>query len=183
MAEEKYKRPSWDEYFMGIVKATSSRGTCDRGRSGCLIAKDKRIVSTGYVGAPIGLPHCDDAGHEMHTVTHADGHSSRHCIRTTHAELNAICQAARVGVAVEGSTLYCKMTPCYTCAKMIVNAGIKRVVCEQDYHAGTRSKEVFKEAGIKYDLLSSKMTAYDDQSAKEKTKESENGPVDQHING
>jgi len=164
MTEKKpYKRPSWDEYFMDIVKMVGTRGTCDRGRSGCVIVKDKRVVSTGYVGSPVGLPHCDDIGHEMHTVTHEDGHDSRHCIRTAHAEQNAIAQAARFGVSLEGGTLYCKMTPCYACAKMIINAGIKRVVCEQDYHAGQRSKEILAEAGIKYDLLNNAITAYADQ--------------------
>ena len=124
MGEEKYKRPSWDEYFMKIVEIVGSRATCDRGRSGCVITKDRRIVSTGYVGSPAGIAHCDDVGHEMHTVTHADGKQTRHCIRTTHAEQNAIAQAARVGASLDGGTLYCKMTPCYVCAKMIINTGI-----------------------------------------------------------
>ncbi len=163
MEEEKYKRPSWDEYFMEIVKIIGSRGTCDRGRSGCVITSDKRIISTGYVGSPVGLPHCDEVGHEMHTVVHEDNHETRHCIRTAHAEQNAIIQAARIGVALEGATLYCKMTPCYACAKMIINAGIKRVVCEEDYHAGQRSKEVFKEAGVLYELLNNRVTEYADQ--------------------
>ncbi len=158
-----YKRPSWDEYFMQIVAIVGNRGSCDRGRSGAVITKDKRIISTGYAGSPIGLPHCDEVGHELHTVTNGDGKESRHCIRTTHAEQNAICQAARAGVALEGGTLYCKMTPCYVCAKMIINAGIIKVVCAQDYHAGERSKEIFKEAGIEYVLLSSDMTKYEDQ--------------------
>ena len=165
--QQKYNRPSWDEYFMKIVEMIGSRGTCDRGRTGCVITKNKRIISTGYVGSPIGLPHCDDVGHEMHTVTHPDGHQSRHCIRTTHAEQNAICQAARVGVSLEGATLYIKMTPCYTCAKMIINAGIKRVVCDQDYHAGARSKEIFAEAGIQFKLLNNKMTTYTDMAPNE----------------
>lgn len=166
MGEEKYNRPSWDEYFMEIVKIVGSRGTCDRGRSGCVITRDKRIISTGYVGSPIGLVHCDEVGHEMHTVVHADNHESRHCIRTAHAEQNAIVQSARFGVALEGATLYCKMTPCYACAKMIINAGIKRVVCEEDYHAGQRSKDVFKEVCIQYDLLNNRMTEYADQGGK-----------------
>ncbi len=160
--EKKYIRPGWDEYFMKIAQTAATRGTCDRGRAGCVIVKDKRIISTGYVGAPIGLPHCDEIGHEMHTVIHADGKETRHCIRTAHAEQNAICQAARVGAKIEGATLYCKMTPCYTCAKMIINSGIKRVVCEQDYHAGARTKEIFLEAGIEYDLLNDRVTEYED---------------------
>jgi dCMP deaminase len=157
-----FKRPSWDEYFMKMTEMAGSRGTCDRGRSGCVITKDKRIISTGYVGSPIDTMHCDEAGHEMHTVTHPDGSQSRHCIRTTHAEQNAICQAARVGIALEGATLYCKMTPCYTCAKMIINSGIKRVVCENDYHAGKRSKEIFAESGVQFKLLNPEMVTYAD---------------------
>lgn len=161
---EQYYRPSWDEYFLKIVEIIGSRGTCDRGRSGCVITKNKRIISTGYVGSPVGLAHCDEIGHEMHTVTHIDGNQSRHCIRTSHAEENAIVQAARFGVSLEGATLYCKMTPCYTCAKMIINAGIKRVVSKQDYHGSSRSKEIFAEAGIRFNLLNNIITTYDDMS-------------------
>ncbi len=168
MEEQKHQRPSWDEYFSEIVKIVGSRGTCDRGRIGCVIVKDKKIIATGYAGAPAGLKHCDEVGHEMNTVVHADNHESRHCIRTTHAEQNAIVQAARFGAAIDGASLYCKSTPCYACAKMIINAGIKRVVCEEDYHAGERSKEVFKEAGIKYELLSNRMTTYEDMGGENK---------------
>ncbi|MFA6160149.1 MAG: cytidine/deoxycytidylate deaminase family protein [Parcubacteria group bacterium] len=157
-----YIRPSWDEYFLNLVELVGTRGTCDRGRSGCVIVKDKRILSTGYVGSPIGTKHCDEIGHEMHTVQHEDGHESKHCIRTAHAEQNAIVNAARFGMALEGATLYCHMTPCYACAKMVINAGIKRVVCNKDYHAGGRSKEIFKEAGISYDLISTEMQTYKD---------------------
>jgi len=160
---EVYSRPTWDEYFIKIMEMVGSRGSCDRGRSGCVITRDRRIISTGYVGSPVGLPHCDEAGHEMHTVLHDDGTQTRHCIRTAHAEQNAICEAARMGIALEGATLYCKMTPCYTCAKMIINAGIKRVVCAQDYHASARSKEIFKEGGIDYTLVSEETTKYADQ--------------------
>lgn len=161
MTEEKYIRPSWDEYFLKIVELVGSRGTCDRGRSGCVITKDRRILATGYVGSPIGIDHCDEIGHEMHTVRHADGHETQHCIRTSHAELNAIANAARFGVSLEGSTLYCHMTPCYTCAKVIINAGIKRVVANMDYHAGERSKEVFKEAGVQYELVNNEIQKYE----------------------
>lgn len=161
--EPAYSRPSWDDYFVEIMHAVGARSTCDRGRSGCVIAKDKRIVSTGYVGAPGGCRHCDEAGHEMHTVVNENGTESHHCIRTTHAEQNAIAQAARIGTSTEGATLYCKMTPCYTCAKIIVNAGIVRVVAENDYHAGARSKEIFKEAGVKYALLNKETQKYPNQ--------------------
>lgn len=158
-----YVRPSWDEYFMKITEMVGSRGSCDRGRAGCVITKNNRIISTGYAGSPIGLPHCDEADHEMHTVIHPDGSQSRHCIRTAHAEQNAICEAARMGIALEGGTLYCKMTPCYTCAKMIINSGIKRVVCAKDYHASARSKEIFKEANIEFSLVSTDTEEYDDK--------------------
>ncbi len=158
-----HQRPSWDKYFMKIAEIIGSRGTCDRGRAACVITHDKRIIATGYVGSPIGLAHCDDVGHEMHTVINEDGSTSRHCVRATHAEQNAICEAARMGIALKDGTLYCKMTPCYTCAKMIINTGIKRVVCAQDYHSSKRSKEIFSEAKIELILLDTKMTKYNDQ--------------------
>jgi len=160
MNEEKTIRPSWDEYFSHLANLVGERGTCDRGHCGALVTKDRRIVSTGYAGSPSGTVHCDEAGHEMHTVTHEDGSVSKHCIRTTHAEQNAICQAARFGIALDGGTLYTKMAPCYACAKMIINAGIRRVVCSQDYQSSARSKEIFKEAGIDFVLLDDKVTEY-----------------------
>ncbi len=158
-----HKRPSWDEYFMEIMDAVAKRATCDRGRSGCVIARDKRIVATGYVGSPAGTAHCDEVGHEMSTVISDDGSESKHCIRTAHAEQNAIVHAARAGVALEGSTLYRNMTPCYACAKMIINAGIVRVIAKKDYHAGTRSKEIFKEANVQFELLNDVIEAYTNQ--------------------
>ncbi|MDD5318882.1 MAG: cytidine/deoxycytidylate deaminase family protein [Candidatus Pacebacteria bacterium] len=158
----KKERPSWDEYFLGIMDMVAARSTCDRGRSGCVIAKDKRIVSTGYVGAPAGCAHCDEVGHEMHTVVQEDGTQSRHCVRTTHAEQNAVAQAARSGSSTDGATLYCKMTPCYVCAKMIINAGITRVVATKDYHGGGRSKEIFKESGVQFELLDDALEVYED---------------------
>ncbi len=148
-----HKRPSWDEYFLQMADMIGSRGTCDRGRAGCVITKDKRILSTGYVGAPVGLQHCDEVGHEMHTVTNEDGTQSRHCIRTAHAEQNAINNAARTGIAVEGGTLYCKMIPCYKCAQSVINAGIVRVVALKDYHGASRTKEILKQANIAYEIL------------------------------
>jgi len=160
---EVYQRPSWDEYFIKIMEMVGSRGSCDRGRAGCVITRENRIIATGYAGSPAGLPHCDEVGHEMHTIIHADGLQTRHCIRTVHAEQNAICEAARMGIALERATLYCKMTPCYVCAKMIINAGIKKVVCSQDYHASARSKEIFKEAGIAFNLLDESVLEYEDK--------------------
>jgi dCMP deaminase len=178
-----YQRPTWDEYFMKVVEIVGSRGTCDRGRAGCVIAKEKRIIATGYVGSPVGTKHCDEIGHEMHTVIHADGSQTRHCIRTTHAEQNAICTAARFGVALEGGTLYVKMTPCYTCAKMIINCGIKRVVAGQDYHASRRSKEIFAEAGVELNILNDEVTVYADMSPEENYISQKEADNDINFNG
>ena len=148
-----YQRPSWDEYFMEVARAIAKRATCDRGRSGCVIARDKQILVTGYVGSPVGFPHCDDVGHQLKKVIHEDGTITQHCVRTVHAEQNAICQAARLGISIEGGTLYCKMTPCRTCAMLLINCGIKRVVCERRYHAGAESEEMFKQAGISIEYM------------------------------
>ncbi len=158
--KEVKKRPSWDEYFIQLAEMVGTRGTCDRGYAGSIITKNKRILATGYVGAPAGLPSCDEVGHEMHTVTQEDGTVSKHCIRTSHAEQNAINNAARIGVAVEGATLYCKMVPCYKCAQSIINTGIIRVVAMKDYHGGSRTKEIFKDAKIEFELLSNETETY-----------------------
>ncbi len=156
-------RPTWDEYFMEIMRSVAKRATCDRGRSGCVVARDNRILVTGYVGSPRGIGHCDDIGHELKTTTHEDKSTTTHCVRTTHAEQNAICQAAKMGISVDGATLYCSMTPCYTCAKMLINAGIARVVCEKDYHASKETKRVFAEADVRLDILNSECARYQNQ--------------------
>jgi len=143
------KRPSWDEYFIELSRTVAKRATCDRGRSGCVIVKDNQILVTGYVGAPSGLPHCDEVGHKMKKMVHEDGSTTQHCVRTVHAEQNALCQAAKKGIAVEGATLYCKMTPCRTCAMLIINCGIKRVVCEKKYHDSKDSLEMFNKQMLK----------------------------------
>lgn len=158
--QKKIPRPTWDEYFIEIMNSVSKRATCDRGKSGCVIVKNKHILVTGYVGSPAGLPHCDEVGHQMKAIVHEDGKITNHCVRTAHAEQNAICQAAKLGIPLDGSTLYCRMTPCSTCAKMIINSGIKRVVCEKKYHAGKESEEIFKQAGVKLDMLSDETMKY-----------------------
>ncbi len=159
------KRPGWDDYFIHIMHALAARGTCDRGKSGALIVKNKRILSTGYVGSPAGLAHCDDIGHQFIKRINENETISLHCIRTTHAEANAIVQAARHGISVEGATLYCQMAPCYDCAKMIINAGIKRVVAERDYQASANSKKIFAKAGVKLDIKIKEVTPYAKQKA------------------
>jgi len=161
--ETKYKRPSWDEYFMEIANTVSKRATCDRGRSGCVIVRDRQILVTGYVGSPKGLPHCDEVGHQFRRVVHEDGTVSEHCVRTVHAEQNAICQAAKLGISLDGATLYCRMTPCRVCAMLIINCGIKRVVCEKKYHDGAESEEMFKMAGVQLEFFSEDVMKYDRQ--------------------
>ena len=163
MNEERYVRPTWDEYFMEVCRAIAKRATCDRGRSGCVIARDNQLLVTGYVGAPRGLPHCDDVGHQFKKVQHEDGSISQHCVRTVHAEQNAICQAAKRGISIDGATLYCKMTPCRTCAMLIINCGIKRVIAEKRYHDSADSVEMFKQAGVILEHLSDSVEEYQGQ--------------------
>jgi len=138
MTNDQPQRPSWDEYFMGITFEVAKRSTCDRARVGAIIVKDKRILTTGYNGAPRGLPHCDEVGHLL---------VNGHCVRTLHAEQNAIIQAALHGVSTDGGTLYVTHQPCLNCAKMIINAGIRRVV-----YAGTypdeNSQAFMAQAGV-----------------------------------
>lgn len=159
----KNKRPSWDEYFLEIAKVVATRATCDRGKNGAVIAKNKRILTTGYVGSPINLPHCSEVGHMLHDVVDENGKISKHCVRTVHAEQNAILQAALHGVSTENATLYTKFEPCFTCAKMIINAGIKRVVCERKYHAGELTRKLFKDAGVELVTLKDEVEEYANQ--------------------
>jgi dCMP deaminase len=112
------ERASWNEYFMNIAREVSTRSTCDRKFVGALIVRDKSILATGYNGSLRGLAHCDDDGHLME-----DGH----CVRTVHAEANAIVQAARHGVRIEGASMYVTASPCWGCFRLIANAGIVRV--------------------------------------------------------
>lgn len=137
-AEINDKRVGWDDYFMNIAREVATRATCDRKHVGALIVRDRVILSTGYNGSVRGLPHCDEIGHDME-----DGH----CIRTVHAEMNAIVQAAKNGVAIDGATLYTTASPCWICFKLIANAGIKAIVYGEHYREH-RIFEVSKELGI-----------------------------------
>lgn len=127
------ERLSWDDYFLGVVDALAQRATCDRGRSAAVFTRDNDILASGYVGAPPGFPHCDDVGHLM---LEYDGRA--HCIRTLHAEQNAIIRAARTGVSLINSTVYCTMEPCRNCALSLVALGVRRVVAKNPYHAVDR---------------------------------------------
>lgn len=153
-------RPSWDEYFLEIMDSVAKRATCDRGKSGTVIVKDKQILVTGYVGSPVGMPHCDDIGHQMKKMIHEDGTITEHCVRTVHAEQNAICQAAKLGVSLDDATVYCRMTPCRVCAMLLINSGIKRVVALNKYHAGQESEAMFKKAKIKLEFVSTDVVKY-----------------------
>ena len=146
---------------MEICDTVAKRATCGRGRSGCVIAKDNRILVTGYVGSPAGLPHCDDVGHQLKQMIHEDGSVTQHCVRTVHAEQNAICQAAKNGISIEGATLYCRMTPCRTCTMLIINCGIKRVVCQRKYHDSADSLSMFAQAGVEITHLLDEVQQYE----------------------
>ena len=139
-------RPTLDEYFMEIAKVVAKRSTCLRQKVGAVIVKDKRILATGYNGAPSGLPHCFDIGCLREQLNVPSGERQELC-RGVHAEQNAIIQAAKFGISVEGATLYTTHCPCITCAKIIINAGIKKVVYGRKY-ADKRGLELMKEAKI-----------------------------------
>lgn len=131
-------RVSWDRYFMDIAHVVSSRSTCDRKHVGAVIVRDRTILSTGYNGSIRGMPHCDDAGHMM---------EAGHCVATIHAEANAIIQAAKNGVSIDGSDLYVTASPCWSCFKSSLNAGIKRIAYGEFYR-DPRIFEVAQRLGI-----------------------------------
>jgi dCMP deaminase len=139
-----HDRPSWDEYFMAIARAVATRATCSRRSVGAVIVKDKRILATGYNGAPIGMRHCDHTG----GADMRDGH----CARSTHAEQNALVQAARHGISIAGGTIYCTDNPCLTCAKLLINAGITRVVYEAAY-PDELAASMLREADVTLDQI------------------------------
>lgn len=141
--ERKHYRPSWDDYFMAIVKIIATRGTCDRLYTGSVLVKNNRIIATGYNGAPPGFPHCDDVGHLL---------EEGHCVRTIHGELNPFLQAARQGAtSTEGATLYTKYSPCIHCTKYIIACGIKRVVVGKIYR-NHQAIDILKEAGVEVEI-------------------------------
>ncbi len=160
---EPLKRPSWDEYFIGLVDEIAKRATCDRGMSGAIVVKDKRILCTGYVGSPPGLPHCDEVGHLLKKVIDEDGTTRQHCVRTIHAEQNAISQAAKYGIPLDGTTLYCTMEPCRVCAMLIMSVGIKKVISKRRYHAGQDTRDLFEQAGIELVVMEERVEDYSDQ--------------------
>ncbi|HNQ65990.1 MAG TPA: cytidine/deoxycytidylate deaminase family protein [Smithella sp.] len=151
LREKKKKRPDWDSYFLDIVDLVSRRSTCCRRSVGAGLVRDSRILATGYNGAPSKLQHCLDIGCLREQLKVPSGERHELC-RGLHAEQNAIIQAALHGVSTKGSTLYCTNHPCVICAKMIINAGIIRVVIRDGYH-DQLAAEMLKEAGIRVEQL------------------------------
>ena len=139
-------RPSWDEYFMSIAYQVATRSTCIRRKVGALLVRDKRILTTGYNGPPSGLPHCTDVGCLRDKLGVPAGQRHELC-RGLHAEQNALIQAAIYGVSVKGATLYCTHYPCSLCAKMLINAGVVKVVVAEEY-PDELARQFFAEAGI-----------------------------------
>ncbi len=135
------ERSSWDQYFMDIAKQVATRATCDRKHVGALLVRDRTILSTGYNGSIPGLPHCDEVGHMM---------ENGHCVATVHAEANAIIQAAKNGVSIDGATIYTKASPCWPCFKLIANSGCSRIVYAEFY----RDPRIFEYAArLKIELV------------------------------
>lgn len=145
-------RPTWDSYFMEITKLVASRSSCLRRKVGAVLVKDKRILATGYNGAPAGMKHCEEVGCLREKLHVPSGERHELC-RGLHAEQNAIIQAARQGTEIVGSTLYCTTAPCSLCAKMLINAGVVRIVYEGSY-PDERAMEFFQEAGVKVEHFS-----------------------------
>ncbi|MBR4465251.1 cytidine/deoxycytidylate deaminase family protein [bacterium] len=140
------KRVDWDTYFMNIAREVATRSTCPRKSVGAVIVRDRRILSTGYNGSIKGMPHCTDVGCDM-----VDGH----CVATVHAEANAIIQAARNGVCIDGGDIYVTASPCWNCFKLIANSGIKRIFYGEFYR-DEKSLKVAKECGIELISLEKK---------------------------
>jgi len=139
-------RASWDQYFMNIAKEVATRSTCDRKHVGAVIVRDKSILATGYNGSIRGLPHCDEEGHLM---------EEGHCVRTVHAEANAIVQAAKNGVRIDQASIYVTASPCWGCFRLIANAGLGRIYFGEFY----RDQKIFdfsQRLGIELVDLSSK---------------------------
>ena len=146
------QRPSWDQYFMTLANQVATRTTCLRRAVGAVIVKDRRILATGYNGVPTGIRHCSETGCLREQLGVPSGQRHEIC-RGLHAEQNAIIQAARLGSSIDGATLYCTHQPCSICAKMIVNAGIRRVVYEQGY-PDPFTLEIFGETGVQLEKYS-----------------------------
>jgi len=139
----KIDRPNWDQYFLKLAMLASERATCPRMHCGCVLVKHKNVISTGYNGSIPGDEHCEDVGCLI---------VDNHCVRTVHAEMNALVQAAKRGHAIDGATAYVTNMPCTTCAKALITAGIERVVVFSDYH-DTLATDFFAKAKVRIDKI------------------------------
>lgn len=137
-------RPSWDAYFMAMAHLAAERSTCNRLLAGAVLVRDKRLIATGYNGAPPGMEHCDDVGHLM---------DEGHCIRTLHAEENTLLQSALFGISTEHTTIYTTFSPCYHCLKKLIAAGVTRIVASAMYR-DERVRDVCLKTGIRFELFS-----------------------------
>ncbi|MFO8082123.1 MAG: cytidine/deoxycytidylate deaminase family protein [Armatimonadota bacterium] len=141
------QRPSWDEYFMQICRVVATRSTCLRRQVGAILVSERRILTTGYNGAPKGLKHCAELGGCYREQMNVPSGERQELCRALHAEQNAIIQAAVHGVKLENVTAYCTTMPCVTCAKMLINADVRRIVYEADY-PDELSRQMLAEAGV-----------------------------------
>ena len=157
------KRTDWQNYFFKFAELASERSTCTRRSVGAVLVKENMVIATGYNGPPRGVPHCDEVGgctRDQQSIPSGQRHE---LCRGLHAEQNAICQAAKLGIVIDGATIYCRMTPCRVCAMLIINCGIKRVVCEMKYHDGNESEKMFKQADVLIDYIKDEILTYDKQ--------------------
>jgi len=145
------ERPTWDEYFLRITREVAGRSTCLRRQVGAILVREKRILTTGYNGAPRGLPHCSEVGCLREKAGVPSGERHELC-RGLRAEMNALLQAAVHGIRIERATLYSTTYPCSLCAKMLINCGVERVVCAEDY-PDPMAKEMLEQAGIEVDVI------------------------------
>lgn len=152
MVQAADNRPSWDEYFMQMAELTAKRSTCLRRNVGAVIVKEKHIIATGYNGAPRGLKHCAELGGCLREKLKIPSGQRHELCRALHAEQNAIIQAATLGQSIEDGTIYITHQPCAICAKMIINAGLKRIVVKEGY-PDDLSVEILDEAGLKIVML------------------------------
>lgn len=139
MTKEINARPSWDDYFMSQAELVASRSSCDRAAVGAVVVLNKTCIATGYNGSVAGLTNCDESGHLL---------EEGHCVRTVHAEMNALLQCARHGRGTDGATIYVTHYPCLNCMKSILQAGIKRIVYLNDYRNNPISAKLASEAGV-----------------------------------
>lgn len=149
MTEQHRHRIDWDTYFMRIAQLVAERSTCLRAKVGAVIVRDRSIISTGYNGAPSGMPHCLEVGCLIYRSTTPDGTVEENCFRTIHAEINAIAQAAKHGNSIDGASIYVTATPCIHCLKVLINVGMKTIYYAKPYKLHT-VEEMIKTTGIDF---------------------------------